>query len=167
MGELTGARRLLIWVVASILPYYACAQTAGIIRTVAGNGNAIFERDGVPAISTALNTPIVVAVDGSGSFYVADSGNHRVRKVDPNGIISTVAGTGTAGFSGDTGLATTAQLNSPTGLAFDAAGNLYICDVLNARVRKVSPSGIITTVAGNGVQGFSGDGGPAVQASLW
>lgn len=134
---------------------------------MAGSGAQGFSGDGGPALNAALNTPIIVAVDGSGSFYIADSVNHRVRKVDPNGIISTFAGTGTAGFSGDGGQATAAQLNNPIGLAFDSAGNLYICDTGNSRIRKVNTAGIITTIAGNGTFGFSGDGGPAVNASLW
>ncbi len=110
-----------------------------------------------------------VAVDSAGNLYIADIGNNRIRKVNPAGVISTVAGNGTKGFSGDGGAGSAAQLNlfgSHAGLATDSAGNLYIADIANHRVRKVDTGGIITTVAGNGIAGFSGDGGPATNAGL-
>jgi sugar lactone lactonase YvrE len=107
-----------------------------------------------------------VAVDAAGNLYIVDTGNSRVRKVSPSGTITTVAGSGTYGFSGDGGQATDADLSSPTGVAVDAAGNLYITDQGNQRVRKVSTTGTITTVAGDGTTGFSGEGGPATNASL-
>ena len=103
-------------------------------------------------------------MDSAGNLYIADSGNNRIRKVS-NGVITTVAGNGTAGFSGDNGPATSAQLNYPQGVAVDSAGNLYIADTGNNRIRKVS-NGVITTVAGNGTAGFSGDNGPATSAQL-
>jgi trimeric autotransporter adhesin len=137
----------------------------GIITTVAGNGTAGFSGDGGPATSADLREPAAVAVDGAGNLYIADFDNNRVRKVSPEGIISTVAGDGTPGFSGDDGPATSAELADPRGVAVDSAGNLYIADG-NNRVREVSPAGIITTVAGDGTPGFSGDGGPATSAQL-
>ena len=111
--------------------------------------------------------PRGVAVDVDGNLYIAESGNHQIRKVTPQGAISTVAGTGKPGFSGDGGPALSAQLSSPGKLAFDADGNLYIVDGSNLRVRKVTPQGIITTVAGNGERGSGGDGRRAVAAPLW
>jgi trimeric autotransporter adhesin len=119
-------------------------------------------------ITTQFNLPFGAAVDGAGNLYIAEAGapNYRVRKITPAGIITTVAGNGTAGYSGDGGPAASAQLNGPVGLAVDSAGDLYIADSFNARIRMVSPSGIITTVAGNGASGYSGDGGPAANAQL-
>src|SRR6201999_672465 len=102
-----------------------------------------------------------VAVDTAGNLYIAEFLNHRVRKVSPNGTITTVAGTGIAGFSGDGGPATDASLNEPFRVALDKAGNLYISDYGNFRVRKVTVDGIIATVAGNGTPNSNGDGGPA------
>jgi len=139
---------------------------AGVISTVAGNGSFGFGGDGGPATSAQLNFPSGVAVDSLGNIYFSDSANYRVRKVTPAGIISTVAGNGTAGFSGDGGPARSAQLDTPIGVAVDSAGNLYIADYYNYRIRRVTPSGIISTVAGNGIPGFSGDGGPAAAAQL-
>jgi uncharacterized protein (TIGR03437 family) len=136
----------------------------GIITTFAGTGTAGFSGDNVAATSVQLNTPNGLAVDSNGNVYISDNGNDRVRKV-ANGIISTVAGTGTTGFSGDNGPAASAQIDPPFGVAVDSAGNLYICDLQNGRIRKVS-HGVITTVAGNGMQGFGGDSGPAVSAQL-
>ncbi len=138
----------------------------GIISTVAGNGIFKFAGDGGPATSALMNNPTSVALDAAGNLYIADLSNSRIRKVSPGGVISTVAGNEIRGFSGDGGLATSASLNLPRGVAFDTAGNLYIADWLNQRIRKVSPGGIISTVAGNGERGFSGDGGPAISASL-
>ncbi|HEU0114582.1 MAG TPA: putative Ig domain-containing protein, partial [Thermomicrobiales bacterium] len=141
-------------------------DTAGNIFTVAGNGNFTFSGDGVPALSTALNNPRGLAFDSAGNLYIADQANHRIRKVDTGGTITTVAGTGTAGFSGDGGLAVNAQLNGPEGIALDSAGNLYIVDLSNQRIRMVTPGGVIGTLAGTGTAGFSGDGGPATSANL-
>jgi sugar lactone lactonase YvrE len=139
---------------------------SGIISTVAGNGTRGFSGDGGPATSASLAGPDGVAVDNAGNLYIADLANYRIRRVSPAGMISTVAGNGAKGFSGDGGPATSASLAGPEGVAVDAAGNLYIADPSNYCVRKVSPSGIITAVAGNGVSGFSGDGGPATSAAL-
>jgi len=138
----------------------------GTITTVAGTGVAGFSGDGGAATSAQLNGPQGVALDASGNLYIADSSNHRVRMVAANGTITTVAGTGVAGFSGDGGAATSAQLNSPQGVALDASGNLYIADSSNYRVRKVATSGAIATVAGNGSFGFAGDGGAATSAEM-
>ena len=140
---------------------------AGTITTVAGNGTRGFAGDDGPATDASLYFPTGVTVDMAGNLYIADLYNHRVRKVTPAGIISTVAGTGIAGFSGDSGPAANAQLNSPTGVVVDADGNLYIAEQGNARIRKVTPAGIISSVAGNGAWGFSGDGGPAIDAALY
>jgi len=135
----------------------------GVITTVAGNGGYGFFGDNGPATSSKLNFPFGVAVDSGGNLYIADGANNCIRKVS-NGVISTVAGTGTPGFSGDNGPATSAQLNSPWGVAVDTAGNLYIADTRNARIRKVS-NGVITTVAGGGT--LYVDSGPATSVWLW
>ncbi len=136
----------------------------GVITTVAGNGTAGYGGDNGSATSAQLNEPNSIAVDPAGNLYIADANNSRIRKV-ANGVITTVAGNGTAGFSGDNGPATSAQLNAPLGVALDSSGNLYIADERNYRIRKVS-GGVITTVAGSGTAGFSGDNGPATSAQL-
>ena len=136
----------------------------GIISTVAGNGDFAFSGDGGPATSASLFVPQGVAVDAGGNLYISDTGNHRVRRVTPAGVISTVVGTGEPGFSGDGGPAADAMLIQPVGLAFDSSGNLYIADGGNDRIRKVTPAGIITTVAGGG--DTVGDGGPAAAARI-
>lgn len=138
---------------------------AGIISTLAGTGLLAQLGDGGPAMQATLNQPRGVTVDAAGNVYIADTGQHRIRKVTPAGIISTVAGAGVAGFAGDGGPATAAQLNAPLALALDAAGNLYISDTGNHRVRKVTSTGIISSVVGGGY-GYNGDGGPAAQAQL-
>jgi len=137
-----------------------------MIDTVAGTGNGGFSEDGVPATSASLNNPGGVAVDSEGNIYIADSSNHRVRKVDASGTISTIAGTGTAGYTGDGGPATLAQLNNPYRLALDSVGNLYIVDYSNDCIRMVDVSGEISTVAGGRGNGYMGDGGPATSARL-
>ena len=140
----------------------------GIITTFAGNGTDGFAGDGGPATAAALNSPVYVASDGAGNIFVSDQGNQRVRRVDAvTGIITTVAGIGTAGFSGDGGPASAASFSSPGGLAVDGAGNLYIADYYNRRIRMVAAgTGIITTIAGTGTSGTAGDGGPATAAQL-
>ena len=152
----------------------------GVIQTVAGSGVGAYLGsislpldgrllgDGRPATEAILSAPSDVAIGPDGTLYIADTGNHRIRRVDSAGIISTVAGTGEARFAGDGGPAAAASLNTPTGMAFDAAGDLYIADHYNLRVRKVfMATGSITTVAGNGAFGGGGDGGPATEASVF
>jgi uncharacterized protein (TIGR03437 family) len=141
-------------------------NAAGLITTFAGTGNRDFSGDGSQAANAGLNQPSSVAVDSSGNVYIADRLNHRVRKVTPTGLISTFAGNGTAGFSGDGGAAGSANLNSPSVVAVDSSGNVYIGDTNNRRVRRVTPSGTISTYAGNGNVNFSGDGGPAISAGI-
>jgi Secretion system C-terminal sorting domain/NHL repeat len=141
-------------------------STTGIISTVAGNGSVGFGSDGVAATSTSVFHPTGVCLDASGNIYIADCANNRIRKVSTSGIISTVAGNGFTGSGGDGGMATAAQLYQPFGVTVDATGIIYIADQQNNKIRKVSTSGIITTSAGTGVSGFSGDGGMASAAQL-
>ncbi|OQW93914.1 MAG: hypothetical protein BWK79_08640, partial [Beggiatoa sp. IS2] len=140
--------------------------TSGTITTVAGDGVAGYSGDGTSATSARLNKPQGVAINSSGNLYIADTDNHRIRKVDTSGTITTVAGDGVAGYSGDGAPATSARLNKPQGVAIDSNGNLYIADVGNQRIRKVDTSGTITTIAGNGGTGYNGDGILATSASL-
>ncbi len=139
--------------------------SGGTITTFAGNGTAGYSGDGGVATSAELYSPVGLAFDAKGNLYIADTDNSAIRKV-ANGAISTVAGNGLEGYSGDGGAALSAQLSYPEGVAVDAAGNLYITDTLNYRIRMVSPTGNIATIAGNGVAGYSGDGGPASQSQL-
>ena len=143
--------------------------STGIITTVAGNRNQGFSGDGGPATAAELYLPQGVAVDSAGNLYIADTSNHRVRKVDTAaGIITTIAGNENRGFSDDGGPATSAQFNRPHSVAADSAGNIYIADAFNARIRKIdAATGIITTIVGNGIYGFSGDGGPATSAQFY
>jgi uncharacterized protein (TIGR03437 family) len=136
----------------------------GTITTVAGTGRPGFSGDGGPATNAQLNDPQGVAADSAGNLFIADGGNDRVRKVSPDGRITTVAGTGKPGFSGDGGPAIGAQLAYPEGVAVDHSGNLFIAD--SNRIRVVSPDGTIATVAGTGNPGYSGDGGPAGVAQM-
>jgi sugar lactone lactonase YvrE len=139
----------------------------GNLKTIAGNGTAGYVGDGGAATAAELNTPDGVNFDAAGNLYIADVVNNVIRKVDTAGKITTVAGNGTGGFSGDGGPATAAELHGPFGVTPDAAGNLYIQDTLNARIRRVdAATGIITTIAGNGTFGLSGDGGPATAAEV-
>jgi len=139
---------------------------AGSISNLAGNGAFMFDGDGGPAIRAHLNAARAIVLDGAGNLVIADSDNYRIRKVDSGGTISTVAGVGFGGFSGDSGPATQARFNRVWGLAVDSSGNLYLADRENFRVRKITPAGVITTIAGNGVSGSAGDGGPATLAQL-
>jgi hypothetical protein len=141
-------------------------DASGIIRTVAGTGSAGYSGDGGPATNAEINNPRGVVALPDGSFLFPDTNNQRVRKVSAGGVITTVAGTGTQGYAGDGGPATSARLSIPFGVAPTPDGGFLIDDVGNQRVRKVSASGTITTVAGTGVKGFSGDGGPATAAKL-
>ena len=137
-----------------------------IITTIAGNGIDGYSGDGGLAINATIGGPTGIAVSENGTIYFADNIFNVIRKIDPNGIISTIAGNGTAGFSGDGGPATAAQFRGPTGLALGLDGSLYISDTLNNRIRRLWSNGIITPYAGTGVAGFSGDEGQAVSASL-
>jgi sugar lactone lactonase YvrE len=147
-------------------------DAAGRIDTVAGTGDMGFAGDGGGALNAKFDFPLDVARDSAGNLYVADSGNNRIRKITPNGQISTFAGNGTGGFSGDNGPATQAALNTPYGVAVGPDGYVYIADYANNRVRKVGPAGCsssnctISTVAGSGGFGFSGDNGPALNATF-
>jgi sugar lactone lactonase YvrE len=141
-------------------------DTTGNITTIAGTGTQGFSGDGGPATAATLDSPQGVALDSANNLYIADTHNHRIRKLTAStGILTTIAG-GPPGFSGDNALATAAQLNLPTALALDASNNLYLADTGNHRIRKISAAGIISTVAGTGTQGFSGDSGPATSATI-
>ncbi|MDX1980736.1 MAG: SMP-30/gluconolactonase/LRE family protein, partial [Bryobacteraceae bacterium] len=140
----------------------------GQITTFAGiSGPGGFAGDSGPAASARLNIPIGVTVDREGNVYIADSGNNRIRRVTPAGVINTIAGTGVRGFAGDGGPAVAAQLAGPQGVAVDTLGNLYVADTANHRIRRIDRSGTISTVAGTGEPGTEGAGGPALQAQLW
>ena len=153
-------------------------DTTGVIRTVAGTGHVGLSGDGGPATEAELNYPNGLALDEAGNLYVADSCNQRIRRIDTAGVITTVAGSGPPAldlsdcqdflgdFAGDGGPATEARLKNPLDVALDAAGNLYIADTVNNRLRKVDSAGVITTIAGTGEIGFSGDDGPAIEAEL-
>ena len=134
------------------------------VFTFAGTGEAGAGGDGGPATEAQLSEPRGLAVDGSGNLYVSDSGNGRIRRIDAEGVITTIAGTGGRGFSGDGGPATEAQFAALAYLAADELGNLYVSDSGNHRIRRIDTEGVITTIAGTGVRGFSGDGGPATEA---
>jgi sugar lactone lactonase YvrE len=137
----------------------------GTIRTVAGTGSPGYAGDGGPAINAQLFAPTSIAIDATGGLYFADTGNNSIRRIGVDGVITMVAGTGGAGYSGDGGLATQAQLSGPQGLAIGSKGELYISDTNNSVIRKVS-DGVISTIAGDGTAGYSGDGGPAAAARL-
>lgn len=140
---------------------------SGTVSRFAGNGSYGYSGDGGPATAAKLRNATNVTVDALGNVFITDYGSHRIRKVDGSGIITTVVGTGAPGFSGDGGPATSAMIYQPVQVAFDAAGNMYFGDQLNNRIRKVTTSGIISTVVGTGPTGYSGDGGPATNATLY
>jgi hypothetical protein len=146
-------------------------STNGIITTVAGSGPTgvgvgSYSGDGGQATNATFSNPYMVTLDSNGNIFIGDNGNYVIRKVATNGVISTVAGNGNSGYSGDGGYATNANLNPAFGLAVDQVGNLYISDFSDNRIRKVGTNGIITTVVGTGAAGYSGDGGPATNAKL-
>lgn len=141
---------------------------SGVISTVAGTGTPGYNADGIPAVSAQLNQNWGVAADAAGNLYISDQSNCRIRKVNTSGIISTIAGTGTPGYSGDNGPATWAAIQPPIGIAVDGAGNVYIGDPSSHRIRKISPSGTISVFAGTNASSssYGGDGGPALAAQL-
>jgi hypothetical protein len=140
-----------------------CSQ---IIYTIAGNGVAGYNGDQISSSSAQVGGPTGIAIDTAGNIFFCDQTNNRIRKITPNGMITTIAGTGVGGFSGDGGPALNAKIAWPYDIAIDRAGNLYIADMMNKRIRKISTSGIITTIAGTGVAGYNGDNIPAVTAQL-
>ncbi len=152
---------------AALLMLTPCAAGAQTITTYAGTGTAGYTADGIPATSSAINSSWGIAIDTAGNLYIGDSPNQRVRKITPAGIITTIAGDGTWGFSGDGGAATAARVNNPSGIAADRLGNIYIADNGNFRIRKINAAGIITTIAGTGISGSLGDGGAATAARIF
>ncbi len=158
---------ILAAVLLSFVALQVFAADTYFITTVAGTGKAGYSGDGGPATKATFSFEICdLYVDDSGVLFVVDGYNHRIRKIDLSGTVTTVAGNGIPGYSGDGGPATEASLNYPNGIDFDRVGNLYISEAGNHRIRKVDAFGIITTFAGTGRQGYSGDGGPAIKADL-
>ena len=141
-------------------------DTSGIITTIAGNGTAGYNGDNISAISAEVNIPHSVARDTHGNLYISDAENHRIRMINTDGVITTIAGTGIANYTGDNGLADTAEIDAPYGIAVDNIDNVYFSDVVENVVRKIDTAGIITTFAGKGILGFGGDNGPADSAKL-
>ena len=165
MKTTTLTQKLCFFAITLLFALSSMAQTQ-IISTFAGTGSAGYSGDGGQATAAVLNHPIAVLTDAVGNTYIADYDNNVVRKVSASGIISTIAGNGSSGYSGDGGVATAATFANPVALAIDAVGNLYVADEFNNAIRRINTSGIITTVAGNGVYGYSGDGGLATAARL-
>ncbi len=150
-----------------VSPFQFMLSSAGdIIVTIAGTGESSFSGDNGPASNAALSFPYGIFADDSGNVFVVDHSNHRIRKIDTSGNIVTIAGNGNNGYNGDGSPATEASLNTPNDMWIDSSGNIFIADTFNHRVRKIDPSGIITTVVGNGEVGYTGDGGPATEARL-
>jgi len=141
-------------------------DSSGNISTIAGGDGKVYNGDNILASTARINRPRNMWMDKNDNLYFADQTVDRIRKIDANGIITTVAGTGVGGFSGDGGAATSAQINNPRGVTGDNAGNLYISDQINSRIRKVDSNGIISTVAGTGTNGYSGDGGAGTSAQI-
>jgi len=155
--------------ITSSTAYPGCVSADGLISTIGGTGAAGYNGDGIAATAAQINQPYGMAVDGTGNVFIADYANNRIRKIAAaTGVISTVAGTGTGGFNGDGIPATAAQLRTPQGVTVDAAGNLFICDDGNQRLRKVTAgTGLISTLAGTGILGYNGDGIAATAAQLY
>ena len=141
-------------------------NAGGIISTIAGTGIAFYGGDGGPATAAKVQGPTGVAADQAGNIYIADNGNNRIRKITSAGVISTIAGSATYGFTGDGGPSTAARLYYPRAVFVDISGNIYISDLNNYRVRRINSLGVISTVVGNGTAGFAGDGGPATAAEI-
>lgn len=142
-------------------------DTSGIVTTIAGIGSPGSPGDGGPALEATLNFPNAVAVDEAGNIYVIEWGGHRVRKIDADGVIATIAGTGEQGYGGDGGPATEANLAHPSDIAIAADGSIYVADSDNHAIREISPAGNIRTIAGTGEPGYSGDRGRGFEAQLW
>ncbi len=142
-------------------------NTAGIISTVAGTGIFVYNGDGGPAIAAGIKGPMGICTGKNGNMYICDIGSNRIRVINSAGIISTFAGNGRYGYSGDGGAATDAEFSDPAGICADDSGNIYVADIFNERVRKMNTAGIITTFAGNGIRGFTGNGTPATSATLY
>ncbi|MBA3664438.1 MAG: T9SS type A sorting domain-containing protein [Bacteroidetes bacterium] len=164
MKKTIKARILLI-----LFVLFGCNIEAQIITTVVGTGNQSYTGDSLPGLSTAVAVPEGgMSIDQAGNLYFCDYGNNRVRKLNfATGLVTNIAGTGSSGFSGDGGQAKLAKLNGPVAVAVDKVGNVYIADYSNYRIRKVSPSGIITTIAGTGAYAYNGDGIQATSAALF
>ena len=141
-------------------------NSQGIISTVAGNGTFGYSGDSGLAVNAEFSDVLSVVVDSAGNLYIADPSNRRIRKVNTSGIVATIAGVGIEGYTGDNGPAINAEIGRPTALVLDSAGNLYFADSSSQRIRVISAAGIITTIAGNGIAAYSGDGGAALSASL-
>ncbi len=156
---------LILFIILSFFSIISYAQN-GIINTIAGNGISGYTGDGGLALLAEISAPAGVCTDALGNIYISDNGYNVIRKISSTGIITTLAGNGTSGYSGDGGPATNARLNSPFGIAADGTGNIYFCDEFNNVIRKINTYGIITTVAGTGSAGYGGDGGPATSALL-
>jgi trimeric autotransporter adhesin len=142
-------------------------SAAGVISTYAGTTTRGYGGDGAAATAAMMQRPASLALDNAGNLYIADAADNRIRKVDTGGIISTVAGTGAAGYTGDGAAAVAATFNTPTGIAIDNGGNLYVADSGNNVVRKINTAGIISTIAGTGTGGYTVDGGQALSATLY
>jgi uncharacterized protein (TIGR03437 family) len=164
-GVCTGrGGKLFVVVLGSDVVFQAAPQA--LVIAAAGNGTSGNTGDGGPAYLAQLNGPSACALDSAGNLFIADTGNHSIRKVDPSGMITTVAGTGALGFSGDEGPATAAGINTPRGVVVDDNGDIFIADTGNNRIRQVTPDGLIHTIAGQNAAIFGGDGGPALSAQL-
>jgi sugar lactone lactonase YvrE len=153
-------------VLLCILFVYSYLAAHGAISILAGTGIQGYAGDEGPAAGAELNYPVGVAVDADGDLFIADTANNRIRKVDRTGVITTVAGNGAQGYAGDGGPAIGAELNQPTDVAVDSDGHFYIADNRNFCIRRVDTTGVISTLAGNGTEGYAGDGGPATGAEL-